>query len=671
MISNFTTLYSMYARSHFYFAAELLLLTGGWAVLARNPPGMEVWPGVLYAGSLLLSPWLFSPASFRFLSIRESYVEFIMWLDDRPGIPLTVGKGLVQGLARGVDQAAARRSGRHAILMLLSRHVPVRVVVYLCCASALVVDAFPNSRPAHRALILAEARALFLTFGVLYYFVVDHRLLRRGILPQSIWAHFAFCWTVRVGTFILYYLAIQFLYATGDGATNPRGGNELGPAGDTPKNLFLLFIARAHRAVVHRARARAALSSEEEQEHRRSCGTHRRQPDTAHRPPRPLLAPLLDLGSAFREADTWVGTALFLTLKVIAVLPIAYVHSKLLFNEGYAASLARVARSRALVAEVHALVSLRAGFFFHLLLRVLSSFGRLLCVLCMPWRRGEEEEQPSFEPTVAGLPLSLAHLGPLVVVRPLRRRGLAAMGAALASHPLRLTDEIESPTEVQERSNRVERWTAPGNRRRRTCRGSHSPYSMLPPTPPPRAPSSETRPLRRTSRRVPPPLRLPWRARRGSWRRPPRPPPLLISRIAARAGRPPGAAAQGLSEDGRRRGDQAVAARRAARISGSGEALGRRDGAQQSEREEHPGGAPARCDVSRDGRRAARWTRSVWRTMHGSARCSPRAVRRRLWMSLRPAPRSAPRRLLARRGEAAPQHALVCRGRPIFAHRRV
>ena len=166
----------------------------------------------------------------------------------------------------------------------------------------------------------------------------------------------------------------------------------------------------------------------------------------------------------FREADTWVGTALFLTLKVIAVLPIAYVHSKLLFNEGYAASLSRVARSRALVAEVHALVSLRAGFFFHLLLRVLSSFGRLLCVLCMPWRRGEEEEQPSFEPTVAGLPLSLAHLGPLVVVRPLRRRGLAAMGAALASHPLRLTDEIESPTEVQERSNRVERWTAPGNR---------------------------------------------------------------------------------------------------------------------------------------------------------------------------------------------------------------
>ena len=88
-----------------------------------------------------------------------------------------------------------------------------------------------------------EASALFVTFGVLYYFVVDHRLLRRGILPQSIWAHFAFCWTVRVGTFILYYLAIQFLYATGDGATNPRGGNELGPAGDTPKNLFLLFIA--------------------------------------------------------------------------------------------------------------------------------------------------------------------------------------------------------------------------------------------------------------------------------------------------------------------------------------------------------------------------------------------------------------------------------------------
>jgi hypothetical protein len=243
MISNFTTLYSMYARSHFYFAAELLLLTGGWAVLARNPPGMEVWPGVLYAGSLLLSPWLFSPASFRFLSIRESYVEFIMWLDDRPGIPLTVGKGSYKDWHEALIKPQRGRSGRHAILMLLSRHVPVRVVVYLCCASALVVDAFPNSRPAHRALILAEASALFLTFGVLYYFVVDHRLLRRGILPQSIWAHFAFCWTVRVGTFILYYLAIQFLYATGDGATNPRGGNELGPAGDTPKNLFLLFIA--------------------------------------------------------------------------------------------------------------------------------------------------------------------------------------------------------------------------------------------------------------------------------------------------------------------------------------------------------------------------------------------------------------------------------------------
>ena len=412
MISNFTTLYSMYARSHFYFAAELLLLTGGWAVLARNPPGMEVWPGVLYAGSLLLSPWLFSPASFRFLSIRESYVEFIMWLDDRPGIPLTVGKGSYKDWHEALIKPQRGRSGRHAILMLLSRHVPVRVVVYLCCASALVVDAFPNSRPAHRALILAEASALFVTFGVLYYFVVDHRLLRRGILPQSIWAHFAFCWTVRVGTFILYYSRSSSCTRR---ATAPRTRAAATSSGRRATRRRICSCSSSRGSPCSRSsptRSRGSLRRRRTRRHTsptHCCGTHSdaswTQRTARHASSSPRSSSLYRYSDFwFREADTWVGTALFLTLKVIAVLPIAYVHSKLLFNEGYAASLARVARSRALVAEVHALVSLRAGFFFHLLLRVLSSFGRLLCVLCMPWRRGEEEEQPSFEPTVAGLP---------------------------------------------------------------------------------------------------------------------------------------------------------------------------------------------------------------------------------------------------------------------------
>ena len=44
----------------------------------------------------------------------------------------------------------------------------------------------------------------------------------------------------------------------------------------------------------------------------------------------------------FREMDWWIGTVLYLTLLLLTLLPISYLHSKMLFNSAFADTLSQV-----------------------------------------------------------------------------------------------------------------------------------------------------------------------------------------------------------------------------------------------------------------------------------------------------------------------------------------
>ena len=55
----------------------------------------------------------------------------------------------------------------------------------------------------------------------------------------------------------------------------------------------------------------------------------------------------------FREMDWWIGTMLYLCLLVLTLLPISYLHSKMLFNSAFADTLSQVNTANSLTLTTH------------------------------------------------------------------------------------------------------------------------------------------------------------------------------------------------------------------------------------------------------------------------------------------------------------------------------
>ena len=62
----------------------------------------------------------------------------------------------------------------------------------------------------------------------------------------------------------------------------------------------------------------------------------------------------------YRELDAWVGTLLYMTLLLISLLPIANLHSSLLFNQKYADEVAARSQQRSLLNSLTAAFGLAA-----------------------------------------------------------------------------------------------------------------------------------------------------------------------------------------------------------------------------------------------------------------------------------------------------------------------
>ena len=134
LTSNFTHLFHLYARTHFYFAAkasalgvlyclvtryagapsrprarafplsavcapsrryntvesqEIQNFGTGWLLFARL--AMTTWPLWLISLSILLGPWVFNPQSFKTSALNAHFVEWLMWLDGEPGVANGMG----------------------------------------------------------------------------------------------------------------------------------------------------------------------------------------------------------------------------------------------------------------------------------------------------------------------------------------------------------------------------------------------------------------------------------------------------------------------------------------------------------------------------------------------------------------------------------------------------
>ena len=86
-------LFHLYARSHFWFAvkaAALAVLFGFVTALPGYYP-LGTWGIWVLILAMMLSPWFFNPQSFRASTLLPHFPEWLLWLDEEPGITNGMG----------------------------------------------------------------------------------------------------------------------------------------------------------------------------------------------------------------------------------------------------------------------------------------------------------------------------------------------------------------------------------------------------------------------------------------------------------------------------------------------------------------------------------------------------------------------------------------------------
>ena len=104
----------------------------------------------------------------------------------------------------------------------------------------------------------------------------------------------------------------------------------------------------------------------------------------------------------------WIGTVLYLCLLVLTLLPISYLHSKMLFNSAFADTLSQVNNRRQLMGELYTLFTIRASSFYQL--GVLGLKRLIKCLALWLFGYATEPPPPAFEPSWSALPATLSHM---------------------------------------------------------------------------------------------------------------------------------------------------------------------------------------------------------------------------------------------------------------------
>lgn len=63
----------------------------GWVTDIFGYYWLSTWGLWLLSVSILVSPWVFNPQSFKFYQVQANFLEFLMWLDNEPGVTKGMG----------------------------------------------------------------------------------------------------------------------------------------------------------------------------------------------------------------------------------------------------------------------------------------------------------------------------------------------------------------------------------------------------------------------------------------------------------------------------------------------------------------------------------------------------------------------------------------------------
>lgn len=401
--SSFCSLYAQFARSHLHFAFELGLLVAAFAVFSVQP-GMTVlvymFPVLICIVSLLLSPWLFNAKSFESLTIRTHFYEFLAWLESSPDSAITSGHAFDMSWTEWHENALAGQRAMPRATRILRALMSILSKIALLYGATASLRVRPHNNPSVRCLLV-----LFCAMGALFLSVCFQMFSQRRFVgslfgKKRYWAHMAYRWMLRVLFVSLYVIlcwGVTFRAAVAS-AAGPIIGPNLGRCHallcieETPETYVSTYrkaefeqgglsdfaintcaaVVIGIAAVAATVQAFAVISPPVQQHHTASPI---------------MLATSRYVAHWYRELDYLVSIVLYSLLLLLSFLPIAYVHSRVLFNRAYASEVARIAQRKTTLLVARSLNiagSLRRAcassrFAVRRLSRACFRFGRCIC----------------------------------------------------------------------------------------------------------------------------------------------------------------------------------------------------------------------------------------------------------------------------------------------------
>ena len=336
MSSNFVLLYSLYARSHFLIAAELSYLSTIFLVFTESGQTLaliKTWPVWLVVLSMVLSPWFFNPRAFQGISVYNNLEEFLAWLD--PGSELSRrGKGWARWHADTMRVQRRAPLSRKAVIILSQKLFP-QLCLFTTATAALYINPIGDGSRLNfaifRSWLTMMSAVIYLLVGLVYLQLAYPRFLSEIFRNWRV-LQAAYLWGLRIGALYGFLHLVWLLF--GDYMSSLK---ELDPVQqivpyERNSRAIIVSSVSVHIGLIQ---VLGFIS-----ENPRRCGLL----------PRPLLRGLRVYSDRwYREADAIIGQMIGVVLLTLGVLPFGFIHSKLLFNQVYAASLERLQRQRELL----------------------------------------------------------------------------------------------------------------------------------------------------------------------------------------------------------------------------------------------------------------------------------------------------------------------------------
>ena len=353
MKSSFVSLYTRYASSHItpsmHMATHTLMLTFISRFGAQYVFVMTTWHVWFAIACLTLSPWLFHPQSFKEGMVWHGFVEWACWIDfglersatnksetgeQKTGVPGTrnVGSWHLWNAERLKAMRQMPISGKFDYIMY--RLLPVPVMLLFGSCAALQVDDI-MTKPTLRGVVVLTAGVAGVLLSTIYYLAtspsflwprrlldVANRLAPNLTVTDKHFFVLLYGVVLKVVVVIFHHLLCAHLFQ--DAIDSTDGSNRV------------IFFSAGFFVVSVVVGAASLIG------------------DNSPAVVRPLSLALRHFSDGMlREVDVVQGLVLHVSLGLISLLPVSYLHGKILFNRAYAAVLSTEMRRRSVISNVN------------------------------------------------------------------------------------------------------------------------------------------------------------------------------------------------------------------------------------------------------------------------------------------------------------------------------